>query len=332
MLSQAKNIEAFVQAHLIDVIDWRKDAHVSGSTDPAAVELKTKFNQYKFRVGSAHAEPPPGAPIACKSLGWIAFDDVVGNKHVIAPKSDLTLAEIAKHINGREFADALAAARTELAEASSEAVGEARTKFAMLAERARKHGIQVTIPDVASVTAPQVAAAPTAAQPAAPPALPISEAPADVVLPVLAGEPMIGLPIVFIENPGEGRSGMATVSGAVTRVWPDGSVGLLMFVDDHEVQHRPKVARRGTDAGNGRVHTHGCWDIAPWYAAVLDENRRLADRLTEIAAENAKLAEQADRDRQTIPDLMARMAAMEADRAKPQPKKPAAAKEAELIA
>ena len=109
---------------------------------------------------------------------------------------------------------------------------------------------------------------------------------------------MIGLPIVFICNPGEGAAGMTTVPGAVTRMWPDGSVGLLMFVDDHEVQHRPKVYRRGTDAGNGRTHQTGCWDLADWYKRLITENRQLservsglADKLAEIAAENAKLTE-----------------------------------------
>ncbi len=296
------DIRDFAGRHLADIIDVTTDVkpdpqHTSNGFE-AHAEIISPFNRYRMSVHSSHLAPPAGAPAECRSLGTIMFHDPVSDTRILGARSDRTFLDISRHVHQREFTDAIAAARRELAEAGPDAIKLTQSKLSDLASRAAKWGIAIDAMPMAPKPSEASPVAVEVAKPATAASMPPAAAATSVAPATPADEPMIGLPIVFIHNPGEGSAGMTTVPGTVTRTWPDGSVGLLMFVDDHEVQHRPKVPRRGTDAGNGRVHVHGCWDLAPWYAALLTERRQLSGRVSALSekldtaiADNAKLAE-----------------------------------------
>jgi hypothetical protein len=295
-------------AFLADVVDVTKAVQpdpqrVSNFMEGHAL-IVTPHNKYKLSTYSPHGSQPPGAPSECASLGSVVFHDPVDETTVIGPRSERVLLDISQRVHHREFTDMIAVARRELAEAGPDAIKAAQAKLGDLVSRAAKYGVTASVPMAPSIKE----ALPPAAASTAPPA-PTAAAPAAVSSPVApavpADDPMLGLPIMFIHNPHEGSAGMSTVPGVVTRVWNGGQIGLQMFVDDHDIQHRPKVHRRGTDAGNGRVHTTGCWAPATWYEALVTENRRLSeetaklverlgalgDKLETAIAENAKLAD-----------------------------------------
>jgi hypothetical protein len=124
----------------------------------AHILITTAFNRYRMALGTSLSEAPAGAPITCKALGWVAFDDFAANKRFLGAKADLLYADISKHIHVRELTDALAAARREVAEAAPEKVGLARVRLAEVADKAKKWGIEAKVPDgpVAAVPPPQV--------------------------------------------------------------------------------------------------------------------------------------------------------------------------------
>jgi hypothetical protein len=157
MLSQLQNLRAFVGNHLADVIDWNRhvqpDPARKTNAEVAGIIITTPFNRYLMELGTSYSEPPPAASFACKSLGWVAFHDDAANKHFLGPKADLLFADIAKHVAVRELTDALSAARREVAEASPEMAGAARVKFTEIAERAKKRGIDVNVPEGPAVVA-----------------------------------------------------------------------------------------------------------------------------------------------------------------------------------
>ena len=75
MLSQIQGLKVYVSNHLMDVIDWNRhvqpEADQKSASDVARILITTPFNRYKLAMGTAYAEPPAGAPIACRSVGWI---------------------------------------------------------------------------------------------------------------------------------------------------------------------------------------------------------------------------------------------------------------------
>jgi hypothetical protein len=302
MLNRLHDIREISNRFLADVVDVttavRPDPQRASNFMEGHAEIVTPFNRYRLSTYSPHGLQPPGAPSECASLGSVLFNDPATDVTILGARSDRTLLDISRHVHHRELHDAIALARRELAEAGPDAVKPAQSKLSDLVSRAAKYGLTV---DAVPMAPPTKTAALPAVASTAPPA-PMAAAPAVVSSPVApampADEPMIGLPITFICNPGEGAAGMTTVPGVVTRVWHNGQIGLQMFVDDHEIQHRPKVHRRGTDAGGGRVHQTGCWAPAPWHEALVSENRQLserisvlADKLDAVIAENEKLVE-----------------------------------------
>jgi hypothetical protein len=301
MLNRMHDIREISNRFLADVVDVTKavqpDPQRPSNFMEGHAEIVTPFNRYRLSTYSPHGSQPAGAPSECASLGSVLFFDPATDVTILGARSDRTLLDISRHVHHREYTDRIAHARRELAESGPETIKDWQSKLGALVSAAAPWGVSGSVP----MAPPTKEATPPVVASTAPPA-PMAAAPAAVSSPVApampADEPMIGLPIVFIHNPGEGSAGMNTVPGTVTRTWSDGSVGLLMFVDDHEVQHRPKVPPRGTDAGNGRVHVHGCWALAPWYVALLDANRQfservsaLSDKLEATIAENAKLSE-----------------------------------------
>lgn len=328
-LAQIQNLQAFFITEMSDVIDASK--HVSPdpkhkqSGDMAHVLIKTPFNEYEMSVRSTYIEPPPGAPFECRSLGTVTFDDVAGSKHVVGPKSDKTYSEISKYIHEREYKDAVAAARRELAEASPEMVSAARVKLVGLAERAVKWGIKVHVP-----AAPADLAAPptqvrmidkeTAAElfPSAP-GKPVDDAPhpstdssfSSALISALSknpyrseavgqvGEiskiispstkpngmtPWLGCPIVFVTNPGEAVSGMSEIPGWVVKVHSADRVSIFITPDNSEVAFRDNLPRRGSPAGNGRTHQHGCWDFNPEVLRQHERIRGLEEQIEKLGS------------------------------------------------
>ena len=313
MISQMQNLQAFVQNHLFDVVDWRKhvqpDPERKSNAEIAGIVIVTPFNSYKMTIGTFYAEPPPGAPIECKSLGWVSFDDPAAGKHLMGPKRDDLYTEIAKHICRREFTDALAAARREMAEASVDTAAQARAKFADLAARAKKYGIEANVPDetpTAAMSSP--AAAPSAEAVGSTAPIPPTPPP---LAPVLEGEPWIGAPIVYITNPGEWLSGKGEAPGFIVNIERNGQVCVFVTPSNSEPLYFDRIQRRGSPAAPGRVHTHHCWDFNPTFARLFEDARTLRQR-AEAAAQQAEEADRTIADlRQTVADLTARMGAVE---------------------
>lgn len=332
-VAQIQNLQAFLIQEMSDVIDPSKhvtpDPEHKQSGDIAHVLIKTPYNQYKMSVRSTYIEPPAGAPLECRSLGTVTFDDFAGNKHVIGPKSDQTYAEISKHVHVREYTDAIAVARREMAEASPEMVSAARVRLVGLAERGVKWGIKVHVPDAPPTQAvfPQTPAglsAPVERLPqrdvpfadlmgsravthhgapirqvddVSPPSTDssfssalmaalsknpyrseavgqVDDGPKEIDPPKLlrpiAMMPWLGCPIVFVTNPGEQVSGMSEIPGWVVKVHSQDRVSIFITPDNSEVSFRDNLPRRGSSAGNGRMHAYGCWDFNQEYLRIVN--------------------------------------------------------------
>src|SRR6516225_8659404 len=102
IVAQIQNLRGFVTNNLSDTIDWNKHVKIDDQQttgDLAFVEIKTPFNRYKLSMGSAYANPPHGAPDVCRSLGWVTFDHMGEDKHILGPKNELTYRDISQHIN-----------------------------------------------------------------------------------------------------------------------------------------------------------------------------------------------------------------------------------------
>ncbi len=288
MIPQMQNIRQFVQKDLSDIID--PTAHVVPETlsngeqrsngDAAYVQIRTPYNRYSLAVLSAYAAIPAGAPPNCKQLGAVIFDDAAGNKHLMEPKGDAVYAQISKHIHVRELTDALAATRRQLAEAGPAEADRLRTKLAELAARAEKWGIKAKMPEgPAIMIAPDgftenesvqdLRSAGLKVEPAeisgaganylgvmiTPP--PFSDAPA----------PFIGAPIVYVTNPGEQVGGMGEIPGWCVKALPGDYISCFITPDHSEPSYKDKLPRRGSPAGNGRVHRFNCWDFNPHWLA-----------------------------------------------------------------
>lgn len=332
-IAQIQNLQAFIVSQLSDVIDWGK--HVSAdpahksSGDLVHILIATPFNRYKMSVRSTYIDPPPGAPVECKSLGTVTFDDFAGNKHVVGPKADLVFTEISKHVHVREYTDALAAARREMAEAPAELAGAARVKLADLAARAKKWGITAKVPEGPPQLDPVGYAPPTPAfvatmEKAVEMATQVS-AVSSAMLSIVpaAGEPWIGCPIIFITNPGEAVSGMTEIPGHCVKIMSADRISIFITPDNSEVTFRDNLPRRGSAAGNGRVHQHNCWDFNPHYAR---ERKRL-DHLEEAIA---KMADEGNHDRRTLDSVIARVEMLETQRDGAMNSKPAQAEKTAL--
>jgi urease beta subunit len=338
MISQLANIQAFVTKQLIDVIDWgrdvRPDSDHKTTGDAAYIVIKTAHNRYKLAVLSSYIDPPAGAPVECRSLGTVIFDDPADSKHIVGPKSDAVYAQISKHVHVREYTDALAAVRRELAEAPLPTKGEdgsvkydpaqaARVKLADLVAKAKVWGIEAAIPklspaiqdagcthsDLAKESAGILVSAPAAPQPSLVPPL------------VLVGggeKPWLGMPVLFITNPAEQISGMQHIPGTCVKVLSDDRISIFMTPDHSEPSYRDGLPRRGSPAGNGRVHQYNCWDVNPEFTAFFSRMRDAEMRLRDL--------EKKDDGAQTkmVADLLRRIEALEvsaAGAAKPTPDK-----------
>jgi hypothetical protein len=218
-------------------------------------------------IASNYLDPPPGAPVACKSLGTVTFHDMAENKHIIGSKSDLTWADISKHIHVRELTDAIAGARREMAEALPEVAASIRVRMADLSERAKKWGIAVKVPeDRGIVHAIQqdiyAAAGAIPNQPSPEVALaPIHTT--DLAAPASRDAPWLGAPVMFITNPGEQIGGMQEIVGWCVKIYSHDRISIFMTPDHSEPSYRDNLPRRGSPAGNGKVHQFNCWDFNP---------------------------------------------------------------------
>jgi hypothetical protein len=339
MLSQLQNLQTFVHANLADVIDWRR--HVSPDSkstgDRAYIHIKTPFNSYRMGLGTAYGEPPAGAPAECRSRGWVSFDDDAAGKHILGAKADALNTEIVKHICTRELTDALAAARCEVAEASPETVGRARTRLADIAAKARKYGIDAKVPDAPAAAVQRPPEVPqTGLAQSNPAPMPETqtgderernrvrhlEETIEKVAAASAGEPWIGAPVIFITNPGEQIAGMQIIPGHVVRIQPDGRISMFLTADNSEPIYRDNLHRRGSPAGNGRVHQFNCWDFNPVVA-------RDASRMRHLEESIEKMADEGNRDRQEIADLRQAVADLTARVAPVESPEPASAKASE---
>jgi hypothetical protein len=271
--------------------------------------LTTPFNKYKLSTYSPHGSQPSGAPQECQSLGSVEFFDPASDTRILGARSDRTCLDIARHLGFREFTDRIAHARRALAEATPDAVKPAQAKLSDLVSRAAKWGVLGSVP-MAPPTKDTAPSAPLPSEPhASPPhtsapvagsAPPVPSLTSHVALE--GSQPFVGAPVIFATNPGEAISGMSELPALIVRV--DGrrqTVSLLVFIDDSETVHRLNIPRRGSDAGNGRVHQHGCWDFNPRWLADQDRIRQLEGR---VASLEKLVADQ-------LPTLTDRIAAIE---------------------
>jgi hypothetical protein len=308
VLNKINDIREFALHHLADI-----PHNVRVEPDPERVSngfeghgvVVTQFNKYKMSAFSSHLPAPAGAPAECASLGTVIFFDPIDDTRVIGPRGDRVLLDVSRRIHHREFSDAIAVARRELAEAGPDVVKAAQSKLGGLVSAGAKWGVSGSVP-----MAPPEAAKPAEAVPVAVEIEKASLAPSMPTIHVSAPPPLapsdpnhlapfVGAPAIFIANPGEQIAGVNELAATIVRVHPDGvHVGLLIFIDDSETVHRVKIVRRGSDAGNGRVHTTNCWDFNPVYASeraqAADDRKQLAELAVAIegfAAENAKHAD-----------------------------------------
>jgi hypothetical protein len=293
MLPQFKTIENFVFEKLNDVVDYRKelrlDPNKSNRGDPSHAEIVTRFNRYELSFQSCYLTPPEGAPVECRTLGTVIFFDPAEGRRIVAPKGDAVYAEISRHIHVREYTDAVAQARRELAEASGERADEARVKLARIAVEASKWGVKAVVPPAPDVQhqaatalldrGTQPAAGYSDPQsvgdmPAPPPAAPVA---------MLDGPtPWPGMPIIFIPNTGEMWSGMKEVPGVCAKLQDDGRLSVVLFVEGAEVQSRDNLYRRGPD-GNGHFHKSNVWDYNPHWLAEQERIRELGDQVAALS-------------------------------------------------
>ncbi len=316
MIAQIQGLQYFIANQLSDVVQWQShvrtdddkyprsgDGKVQYSGDQAHILITTPYNRYRMSIISAYLEPPPGAPVACKSLGTVTFHDLADGKRIVGPKADLTWTDISKHIHVRELTDALAAARRELAEGTGSA-----GRLIDLGERAKKWGIAVKVPeDVVKLPYPGYPDAP------APPSAPerfvspgnVNQIPTvDVTSPASRDAPWLGAPIIFVTNPGEQIGGMQEIVGWCVKVYSHDRISVFMTPDHSEPSYRDNLPRRGSPAGNGRVHQFNCWDFNP-------EALRQASRIRHLEEAIEKMAEEGNRDREEMAQLAARVAALD---------------------
>lgn len=316
MIAQIQGLQAFVANQLGDIIDWSKhvrpDPEFKTTGDHAQVEIKTPFNRYTMSIRSSYIEPPPGAPLPCRSLGTVTLDDAAADKHIVGPKSDNTWTEISKHIHTRELTDALAVARRESAEAPKELAGQARVRLADVAAKAKKWGVAVRpgeesgmmppldvkiIPDGSSEAQAATAAALTEPFHGA---VVINSSTADDTASASSprpGAPWLGCPVIFVTNPGEQISGMQEIPGQCVKVLSDDRISVFMTPDHSEPSYKDNLPRRGSPAGNGKVHQFNCWDFNPEF-----ERERSRLRHCEEAIE--KMADEGNAQAQTMAELV----------------------------
>ncbi len=285
MISQLQNIQAFFARDLTDIIEWGKHVRVDPDQkttgDQAYIVVATDLNRYKLSVASAYIDPPPGAPLACKSLGTVSFYDPVGPKTIVGPKADATYAEISKHLHVRELTDALALAQREVAEAPPENAGPARVKYNEIAARAQKWGLAagpkaetlsphrdagVGLPLMAATLPPDLTTVP------------------DYIM--TGPRPFIGAPVIFITNPGEEISGMGEIPGVCVKTFASADrISMFMTPDHSEPCYRDNLPRRGSPAGNGKSHQFNCWDFNPHFV-------REQKRINELEESVARLSDE----------------------------------------
>jgi hypothetical protein len=145
-----------------------------------------------------------------------------------------------------------------------------------------------------------------------------------------AGEPWIGCPAIFITNPGEQISGMQTIPGHIVRIQPDGRICMFLTADNSEPIYRDNLHRRGSPAGNGRVHQFNCWDFNPEFERDRSRLRHLEEAIGKMADEGNQALQAIADLRQTIADLTARVTTVESPeppgaKAQDKAKKPTAA-------
>jgi hypothetical protein len=347
MISQLANIQAFVTKQLIDVIDWgrdvRPDSEHKTTGDAAYIMIKTPHNRYKLAILSSYIDPPSGAPVECRSLGTVVFDDPADSKYIVGPKSDAVYSEISKHIHVREYTDAIAAVRRELAEAPAptrsedgsikyDAAQAARGKLAELIGKAKPWGIEAQAPPLA---ASQWTKEELAGFDQSRPAIVTHVAERGPAVPplVLVGggeKPWLGMPVLFITNPAEQISGMQHIPGWCVKVMSDDRISMFMTPDHSEPSYRDGLPRRGSPAGNGRVHQYNCWDVNPEFTAFFSRMRDAEGRIGDVESRFGKLEKtDATTVRTFFADLLRRVEALEGGAALAL--KPAAADKAKKV-
>lgn len=350
MIAQIQGLKHFVANHLSDVVDWSKhvrieeerypkqgDGKPQQSGDHAFILISTPFNRYRMSIASSYLDPPPGAPLACKSLGTVTFDDMADNKHIVGPKADKTWADISQHIHVRELTDALAAARREAAEAGpptrdsngsvvDDPAQRAHVKLIQVSEHAKKWGIAAGLTSPIEtfhepVNAPALVKEAQAAADAAmdpvhtksvstfwEPTRPnLAEAFVNAAMnspPASRDAPWLGAPIMFITNPGEQIGGMQEIVGWCVKVYSHDRISIFMTPDHSEPSYRDNLPRRGSPAGNGRVHQFNCWDFNA-------EALRWLARVRHLEEAIERMADEGNLDRKEVAQLAARISALD---------------------
>jgi hypothetical protein len=300
------DIRDFAGRHLADIIDVttgvKPDPQHTSNGFEAHAEIISPFNRYRMSVHSSHLAPPAGAPTECRSLGTVIFHDPATDTQIVGARSDQTLIDISRHVHHREYTDKIAHARRELAEAGPDVIKARQEKLGSLVSAGAKWGVSGSVPMAPSTKDTEPLAVPSTAS-LAPDTVPPTAAAAVPSLTLRAvldeSQPFVGAPVIFITNPGEQISGMQELPAIIVRVDARRqTVCLLVFIDDSETVHRLNIPRRGSDAGNGRVHKHSCWDFNPVYARERAQAEADGKRLAELgaaidalAAENKQLVD-----------------------------------------
>lgn len=286
MITQASNLQNFINNHLRDIVDWKKHVLVATdltlkdkierelqretTSDQAHVVICTEYNRYYLASISVYVDPPFGAPVECRTLGTIMFQTLTSDPPIkyIRPRQDQTFIDIAKAIRKSELSACIADVRRQLAECDNPDHKKVLLgRVPALAAKAKELGLEnVNLPVPASdSTMPNVGVGEAINQ-AIDARNNMQRAMVDqqhVVATPVPEELYVGCPIIYITNPGEAISGQRDIPGLVNKVYSGDTVGGVFFPDHSEVMHKDNLVRR-----SDRVQCN-CWDYNPGYARLL---------------------------------------------------------------
>ena len=300
MLSQLSNAQNFVNNYLLDVIDWKKDMlpandpslkdridrdlRVETTGDQAHIVLKTNYNMYYLSFQSVYMEPPHDAPLQCKMLGTIIFQELTTEDPVrwVKPRQDQSMIDISKQIRRDELWSCVKDVRRQMAECSNpELMGILQGRIPALAAKAHEFGLdirgllpQIQDPQFPPVKMPDMQVGEVVKQVVEATRLKDKAEAVEVravAIPVPEGL-YIGCPVIYITNPGEAISGTREIPGIVNKIYPGGMISGIFFPDHSEVMHKDQLFMK-----DGRI-TFNCWEFNPGYKDLLTRYAEI-DRL-----------------------------------------------------
>lgn len=292
MLTQLSNLQNFINNHLRDVVDWRKNVLPANDPslkdkverslqrettgDQAHVVICTDYNKYYLAAVSVYVDPPMGAPLECRTLGTVMFEELTSDAPVrfIRPRQDQTFIDIARQVRKSELKSCIADVRRQLAECDNDEQRKILSgRLPALAAKAKEYGVEIVglpIP-AAETTMPQVEVGEVISQVkvARDTVQRLENDRQHFVNTPVSDDLYVGCPIIYVTNPGEAIAGQREIPGVVNKIYAGDRISGCFFPDHSEVMHKDNLVRRG-----GLVHFN-CWDYNPGYLRMIEIVQKL---------------------------------------------------------